>query len=90
MKWVVIEYIYSPNGIPQGTNLAPLFIMIYLKVVKDANIWYYVDDIKISYEIWIINDAQRLGNVLTNITQCSEKNSMKTNIGKIVKKSRNN
>lgn len=52
-------------------------------VVENDEAWLFKNNIKITHEISIFNDARRLQNFLTNITQQSEDSGMILNTDKL-------
>ena len=73
-----------PSGVPQGSNLGPLFFAIFIndigEKIKHSNVLLYADDMKIYSRIVHKENCSRLQNDINTITEWSEENRLPFNV----------
>ena len=80
------EPIILTSGIPQGSNLASLFYLIYVNDIKnaitDCKFLLFIDDLKIYLEIKSDSDIKLFQNTLISVNEWNIKNGLEFNLKK--------
>ena len=83
----VSECFTAKSGVPQGSNLGPLFFLLFINditSVLSCSIQLFADDIKISHAIYGIDDHLHLQKCIDDVGKWAKDNMMPLNHSKTV------